>query len=227
MKYKAIIFDMDGTIVDTEKIWKKANQILIERRGVAYTPELKQELTKRISGLALANSCAIIKDLVQLDEPLDDLIKEKCDIARELYKAGIIFIEGFEDFHKEVTALGLRNAIATNAQDFTIEATDSALNLKRFFGEHIYGISCVDYVCKPNPAVYLHAAEKLGVAPEECLAVEDSAHGIAAAQKAGMFCIGINTAQIHDQVKAANHIVDRYDQIDLQELVKKQPSQGN
>lgn len=219
MKFKAIIFDLDGTIVDTSDIWHRANELLIESKGITYTPELRELIQSKIHGLATHRSCSIIKDVLSLPDELDSLISEKRKIAQQLYETKLAFIDGFEEFHDDVEELGLLHGIATNADDTTVSLTDKSLNLRKFFGEHIYGISCVNYVCKPDPAIYLHAAEQLGCKPADCLAIEDSAHGIEAAQRAGLFCIGINTAKSHDQVKKADLIVDEYQAIDLKKLL--------
>ena len=211
---------MDGTVVDTEKIWREANKILVHKRGVVITPELQAEITRRIAGLAIHKSCAILKDLCNLPEPLPDIIREKSCIALELYERGITYITGFKKFFYSIkkSGLPLKVAIATNADEQTIEVTNRKLDLERFFGEHIYGISEVDFVCKPDPAIYLHTSERLQVEPELCVAIEDSAHGIAAAQAAGMFCIGINTSRNIEQVKKAHRIVDYYSELDAMRL---------
>jgi beta-phosphoglucomutase len=219
MKYKAIIFDMDGTIVDTERIWSTANQLLIERRGIEYTSELKAALTDQLRGGSMHRSCAIIKELARLSEPLEQLVREKAQIAAELYKNGVQFIDGFPEFHAHIAKRDLKRAIATNAHDETIRATDAVLNLRQFFGQHIYGISAVNYQGKPNPAIYLYAARQLGANPEHCIAIEDSAYGIEAAQGAGIFCIGINTGRDYDQIKKADAIVDHYHEIDIKKLM--------
>ena len=219
MKYKAIIFDMDGTIVDTEKLWHKAGHILIERRGIVVTPDLKAELKIRLNGLALYESCTAIKNLTGLTEPVEQLIEEKRAIALDLYREGISFITGFEEFHRKVTRQSLKQAIATNADEPTIKKTNDSLNLVRFFGKHIYGISTVNFVCKPNPAIYMHAAGRLGVKPEECIAVEDSAFGIEAARSAGMKCIGINSGGDKERLSRADYIVDNYHEIDMQHIL--------
>lgn len=210
---------MDGTIVDTEKIWKRATGLLVERYGVAYQGEIQQILDERLHGLATHKGCHIIKELLGIEKHVDELIYEKRALARELYgTAEVALIEGFADFHAMVRSHELGHAIATNADDTTVHITDQAVNLRQFFGNHIYGISCVDNVCKPDPAIYLHAAESLGVDPGECIAIEDSAHGVAAAQAAGMYTIGIAAASGRRGLARADYVADAYHEIDLEKI---------
>lgn len=212
---------MDGTIVNTEKIWSEATRRLIESKGIDYTDALHKELAPRLVGLAMHKSCGIIKELIECPESVEELVLQKRDIAHEIYGQGIIFIDGFIDFHGTLAGYNLTSAIATSACDTTILLTDQALHIKRFFGEHIYGISCVGNVCKPDPAIYLYVADKLKINPKECIAIEDSAHGIFSARTAGMYCIGIKTSHDKKQTEEAHESVDRYNQIDLKKLLKK------
>jgi HAD superfamily hydrolase (TIGR01509 family) len=218
MKYKAIIFDMDGTIVNTENLWETTTHRFIEAKGFVYTQELKSFFQSRLQGLAMDKSCELIKNHLNIKEEIEHLISQKSVIAHSLYASGISFIEGFEDFHAKVEAHGLKSGIATNADNKILHLTDQALNLRKFFKEHMYDISRVNFKSKPDPAIYLHVAAQLGCEPHECIAIEDSAHGIAAALNAGMFCIGINTSRRPDQVQKANVIVDGYHEIDLQKI---------
>lgn len=220
MKYKAIIFDMDGTIIDTVPLWSQVNKRLMESKGITVTKELENELLKRIHGMALGKVCAVIKELVGLKDPLEQLIQEKVAIACALYKEGIQFIEGFEPFHKQVVISNLKSGIATNADDYTLAITKEMLGIERFFGEHIYNIAHVGHIPKPDPAIYLYTAKKLSVDPEFCIAIEDSPAGIRSAKSANMFCIGINTAGDRKHVQEAHLIVDKYEDIDLVELLK-------
>lgn len=218
MKFKAIIFDLDGTIIDTENAWRRATDELIENRGIILSESEKHALHAMFNGYALKECCAILKNEFKLVESIDALAHEKRERAHQLIEQEIQFIQGFQRFHASIKSANIPHAIATNADDFTISTLKKSAQLDSYFGEHIYGISAVNYVHKPNPDIYLYAAEKLNMRPEDCLAIEDSAHGISAAKKAGMFCIGMNSSKNLDYIKESDHKVNNYDEIELDNL---------
>jgi beta-phosphoglucomutase-like phosphatase (HAD superfamily) len=219
--FSAVIFDMDGTIVQTENIWKAASASLLAKSSLDITPEQYQELYDRSHGLAMKETCMLIKEYGQLTDSVEELMIEKKIIARALYAQGISFVSGFPEFHKKIADFNLKTGVATNADEYTLDVTNKVMNLSQFFGEHMYSIASVDNRCKPSPDIYLYVADKLKVAPHNCMAVEDSAHGIAAAKAAGMWCIGINTSGDLNQLREADLIISSYHDIDLTALGKK------
>lgn len=219
MKYKAIIFDMDGTIVDSELIWQEAGHELIRRRDIQLSDKQKKELRSRLHGGALSDSCTIIKEFTGIPESVDQLIQEKVSIAHTLYAQGINFIEGFLPFHQKAQQMHLKMAIATNGTADFVAVTDKVLNLSKLFGKHLYNMAHVSRA-KPAPDVFLYAANQLAVDPEQCIAIEDSAHGIHAAKEAGMFCIGINTSKTPEKLQQAHMVIDGFHEIVLDELMK-------
>jgi HAD superfamily hydrolase (TIGR01509 family) len=217
MKFKAIIFDMDGTIVDTEAIWKDATKYILERRKIVLTPEEAYNLQESFHGQSVRDCCLILRTMFGLKESVYELMHEKQLYADTLYHQGVKFIDGFLPFFERAKATNIPMAIATNANSTTLSITDKALDLQGLFGPHMY---CLNQVSrpKPHPEIYLFAADKIETDPQHCLVIEDSAHGISAAKAAGMFCIGINTSGNPKQLKDADLIIDHYDQLELDAL---------
>lgn len=220
MKYHAIIFDLDGTIIDTEPVWQQATHHIIQQRGKILSSEEIISLERQLSGTSLRFSCQTIKDLLATDEPVEMLMQEKMKLAKQFFQTELRFIEGFQAFHASLADKQLKSGVATNANQETLTLINQSLNLRQFFGTHLYCMSHVNNITKPNPAVYLHAVEQLGLLPENCIAIEDSAPGIAAAKAAGMFCIGINTKKDRSRLQQADCIVDGYNDIDLHSLIQ-------
>ena len=221
MKYHAIIFDMDGTIIDSEQRWNEATLHLLETKS--FLPRDKAlELLPRFKGASSYDSCSFMKKAYGLKESVKQLMQEKDDFVFKNFAQLVTFIDGFETFHAQATKLSLKSAIATNAHKHSLDLIKKHIQLHTFFNEHIYGIEQVQQKAKPLPDIYLFAAKQLQVDPTLCIAIEDSAHGICAAKAAGMFCIGINSGNDKHALRQADIIIDHYDQIALESLLYNQ-----
>ena len=219
MKTQAIIFDLDGTIIDTKEVWIKATKQLLHTRGIKLAYDEALELDKKMCGIGMTASCSFLKKTFGLSDSIEKLMHEKKKQACALYTQGIKFIPGFERFHATLSTHNIKTGVATSSERETMEKAVQQLNLTRFFGQHIYDIQCVNNRLKPDPAIYLYAAQKLGVAPSDCIAIEDSPVGIRAAQSAGIKCIGIDTAGMREAIRHADLVISGYDQIDLENLL--------
>ncbi len=219
MKYKAIIFDLDGTVIDTEHIWRDVTHELVTKRGIAITPEISSELHQIMAGVGLLEGAKHLKRMFNLEDTIEQIAHEKSTRVLNKLKTELIFMDGFLEFYKKTQNHGLKTGLATNADEHTLLLVQEHLKIEQFFGKHMYSVAHVGKY-KPDPAVYLHAIEKLGLKPHECIAIEDSAHGVRAAVAAGMYCIGLNSGKRAELVQEAHCIVNHYNEIELEKILE-------
>lgn len=218
MNYKAIIFDMDGTIISSENVWQRASFYILKKHTNLDDQEC-QNLLSFLKGGSLLVSCSYIAKTFNTQASVEQLMQEKKEFAFNEFHKELSLIEGFDDFHKKLVKKNLKSAIATNASLPELIKILEHIPLKNFFNEHIYTVDHVFKIAKPKPDVYLYAAHQLNIDPKDCIAIEDSAHGINAAKAAGMYCIGINTGKNRSAIAHADMIIDHYNEIDLNKLL--------
>jgi HAD superfamily hydrolase (TIGR01509 family) len=178
---RAVLWDMDGTLVDSEKLWDISMHALFAKLGGVMTPELREA---SVGGSADTVIRLIYTDLGLELEP--GAMAESADwlheYTGELFERGLPWCSGAREMLDALSAAGVPMALVTNTRR---DLTERALNS---IGRHYFSVSvCGDEVAhaKPAPDIYRRAAELLGLEPGECLAVEDSVTGAAAAEAAG------------------------------------------
>ena len=199
---EAIIFDAEGVVVNTEKLWDQSQEILLGKRGLAYDREY---LKPRMAGQTLLEGGQLMVKYYGLNENPANIALERKTIIDELFDGDIPFIDGFEPFIQWVISSNLKKSVATAMNKHLMLKVEAQLNLKQYFSQHIYFIEDVGNKSKPEPDVFLHAAEKMEVKPGKCLVIEDAPHGIEAARRAGMVGIGISTTFTRDQLREAHY----------------------
>lgn len=185
---KAFIFDFDGVIVDSERHW-----VLLDRE---FFPTLAPGFTEMhaaaMMGLNLrAGYDYLVRELrlpLQFEE-YQELLKAK---VHRVYHELASPLPGLEELIALLKRMELTIAIASSSEREWIDACLERLGLAHHFAS-ISTPADVGGIAKPNPDVYLHAAKQCGADPSECIAIEDSRNGIAAAKDAGMACIAIQT----------------------------------
>lgn len=179
---QAVLFDMDGTLVDSEKLWDISLAALYTHLGGGH---LSHEIRTSLVGSSAENTIRIIYTDLGLDhEPaaMAESSRWLHDYTAGLFDDGLPWCAGAQELLEALVAEGITTALVTNTQRVL---TDRALNS---IGRHYFSVTvCGDEVPngKPAPDPYQRAATLLGLAPEECLAVEDSVTGTAAAESAG------------------------------------------
>lgn len=199
MKFDAIIFDMDGLLVDSEIVWYKAEDEMITDRGFVYSEEVRESIV----GMRVDQFLAKLKDVYGLPETVVQLVSElegrMLKLIPEMVKPNI----GAQAIIDYVIQNNIPHAIASNSSIAIIDAT-----LKSQGWGDIFEVRCTgddEISGKPDPYVYLRAAERLGVDPKRCLALEDSPNGSKAAVAAGMTCYAVPDLS-HSTPESFKHI---------------------
>jgi HAD superfamily hydrolase (TIGR01509 family) len=178
---QAVLFDMDGTLVDSEKLWDISLAALYEHLGGRLTPEVRASM---VGGSAEDTMQTVYTDLgLELDPAeMAKSIHWLHDYTAELFDNGLPWCDGAQELLEALAAEGTPMALVTNTQR---ALTDRALNSigRQYFSATV----CADEVPrgKPAPDLYLRAAALLELPPDLCLAIEDSVTGTAAAEDAG------------------------------------------
>jgi len=182
---QAIIFDMDGLLVDSEPVWAMAEGALLNERGKQWDIEIQRPLI----GMRMRDFLVDIRSGYGLSDTVDELVAELIGRMTKLVPTQVVPRPGAPELLEYLLARGIPCAIASSSPMPIIDAVVTSQGWDRFFQTHV----CGDDVThgKPAPDIYLEAARRIGIAPEACLALEDSPNGSRAAVAAGMVTIAV------------------------------------
>jgi len=186
MRRSAVIFDMDGVLVDTEPIYIDIGRHLFRKLGI----EVSQERIMSYVGVPARRMWAEIRRDYLLPQSLDELIQaERSEQWRRLSAMTLIPpMDGVVPFLERLMTAGIRRAIASSTPLDLVQLIISRAMIGRYFEAVISGDQVKEG--KPAPDIFLYAASELGCAPDDCVVVEDSPHGIRGARSAGMKTVG-------------------------------------
>lgn len=201
---KAVIFDLDGTLIDSMWIWKEIDIEYLGKRGIAVPDNLQKD----IEGMSFTETAIYFKKTFNLSETIDEIKAEWNEMAYDFYKNKIMLKDGVKEFIKYLRSKDIKLGIGTsNSKELATEALKRH-NIFNYFDA--IRTSCEVKKGKPFPDVFLKVAEDLKVKPEECLVFEDTYAGVLAAKRAGMKVIAI-----YDELSLPNkeyicQLADRY-----------------
>lgn len=215
MKYRAVIFDMDGVIVDSEPIHKKAYQMMFREFDLKVSDDLYASFT----GMATLPICKKLCEVFSLDNDPQDLVNRKRVYFKELFDQGEILhlIDGVLDLIQHYYQNGIVLVLASSASMANINSIFAKFELNSYFKAKISGAELK--ASKPHPEIFEIAAEHSGCKKEECMVIEDATNGIKAAKAAGLFCIAYdgNTSKKQD-FSEADVVIQNFDTIRLEKL---------
>lgn len=214
---RAIIWDMDGVLVDSGDLHYEAwREVAATELDIDFT----RELFDRIFGMSNVDSLYHLLGSDADAEFVERVGWQQDDVYRRLAAERVQPIPGAFELVRACDAAGWRQAVATSAPAETLDLILDKFDLRQHFDVAV----SADEVAraKPDPALFILAAERLGTPREMCVVIEDSLNGVRAARAAGMACLAVTTTHDRGTLDGANHIVESlYDvtQADLAALL--------
>jgi len=212
---KAVLFDMDGVIIDSEPLHKQIEMDMLKSFGA----NVERRELEAMAGTPLKVFCQTMKDRYSISLPVDEMVAIKKERYFEELCAieDIEPIEGIPELLQRLKSAGLKIALASSSPIEVIEYIISAFDIRQYFDTVVTG----DYVerGKPAPDIFLYAAKQIGVNPDECVVIEDSGNGVRAAKAARMKCIAFkNLNSGHQDISPADMVIEKFDEIEVNNL---------
>ena len=182
---KAVVFDHDGLIFNTEDLYQDVGGELLRRRGCAFTPELLDRMMGRPGHIALQ----FMIDMHALDATVEQLMLETDEIFPKILDARLETMPGFLELAAALERAGIPKAIASSSRRSFIQDCLARFELEPRFQFILSAESVVEG--KPNPEIYLTAAQRFGLKPSEVVVFEDSQNGCRAAVAAGTIAVAV------------------------------------
>lgn len=207
---KAVIFDMDGVLIDSEPIHFETDVNVLKKMGI----DLSFDFYKQFIGTPMRNIWTRIKEEYNIPITVDELIDlSEVEKKRIIEETGYREIAGVADLVKNISDNGYLLAVASSSPYEYIQTVTKAININQYFSEILSGEHFENP--KPAPDIFLETAKRLGVKPEECIVIEDSKNGVTAAKAAGMVCLGfINPSSGDQDISAADYLTEGFEEID-------------
>lgn len=185
-RVQAVIFDMDGVLVDSEPLYVAVNQEMFTHFGIALSREEHQKFV----GIPSTAMWRALREQFTLSPSVDDLVQRETEgfVQKIEQLPRLDPIAGIVPLLDRLHHAGVRLAIASSSIRRIVDLMTAKAGIQTYFDAIVSGDAVTRG--KPDPEIFLTAAERLHTAPERSLVIEDSPHGVAAANRAGMRCVG-------------------------------------
>lgn len=201
---KAVIFDLDGTLVDSMWMWKAIDVEYLAR----YNLECPDDLQKEIEGMSFSETAAYFKKRFAIADSLEQIKEAWIQMSIEKYRNEVTLKPGARAFLDYITENGMAAGIATSNGQAMVDAVLDALDIRRYF--KVVATACEVAAGKPAPDIYLSVADRLQVEPSACVVFEDVPAGIQAGKNAGMTVFAVEDEFSMDMREEKEQLADYY-----------------
>jgi 16S rRNA pseudouridine516 synthase len=201
---QAVIFDLDGTLVDSMWMWERVDIEYLERFGIEYPSDLQS----KVEGMSFSEVASYFKERFSLLDSVEQIKDAWNEMAYEKYMKEVPIKPGMLEFLSYLKKSGIKVGIATSNSMALVNAVVDSLDIRFYFDE--IHTACEVEKGKPSPDIYLLVAKCLGVLPEACLVFEDLPLGIMAGKNAGMRTCAVPDAYSAHMEKEKRELADFY-----------------
>lgn len=210
---KGVIFDADGTILNSMPVWENLGELYLESMGI----EAEKDLGGQLFELSLEQGAQYLIDTYHLQLSVPEIMKGIQNKIGEFYKKKVPLKQGVRDFILGFRELKIPMVVATTAERSNIEAALERLNIRRMFDSIL---TCTEFgTDKKHPDIFLAACLQMDLEPYEMLVFEDAYHAIKTAKKAGFHTVAVydkaNDANLSKIWNEADLYLPEYDNFDL------------
>lgn len=201
---QAVIFDLDGTLVDSMWMWREIDIQYLGRYGI----QLPETLQAEIEGMSFTETAVYFKETFHIPQTIEEIKQDWYEMAYEKYAHEVPLKAGALELLKFLYGKGIRTGIATSNGIRLVEAVMESNGLGKYI--QVVRTACDVAKGKPAPDIYLKVAEDLGVDSENCLVFEDVPMGILAGKNAGMPVCAVEDSHSRNQIEEKRRFADYY-----------------
>lgn len=203
-EFKAAIFDLDGTLIDSMYVWSKVDQDFLTERGI----EVTEEYTEAVKGMFFETAARYTIQKYGLKESTEQIISIWLNMARYEYEHNVKLKPFVREYIGLLREKGIKTGLATSSNPYLLEPVLSSNNADKLFDAVCYTSQAGRN--KSFPDIYLMTAERLGVSPESCIVFEDIPEGITGAGLAGMYTVAVYDKASENYADRLKKTADRY-----------------